>query len=125
MFSFHHRGSFKNLERFLNTMRRGQIFRELDAEASKGVVALAAATPKDSGATAAAWRYEIKNQGGRWTIEWSNDNVNQGVNIAIILQFGHGTGTGGYVAGRDYINPAIVPIFDDISERAWRAVTQA
>ena len=88
-----------------------------------GVRALAAATPVESGATAAAWGFEIEHSGDSWSIHWTNDNFNKGVNIAVILQYGHGTGTGGYVAGRDYINPAIVPIFEQIANDAWKEVT--
>lgn len=88
-----------------------------------GVEALAAATPKDTGTTAASWRYEIVKKRDGYSLYWCNDNVHNGVNIALILQYGHGTGTGGYVKGMDYINPAIRPIFDAIANDAWREVT--
>lgn len=123
--SFHHKGDFRNLERFVKNVTGGRIFRELDAEAQKGVAALASATPIDTGLTADSWDYVINNNRGNYSITWHNYNVNKGVNIAIILQFGHGTGTGGYVAGRDYINPTIVPIFMEISDRVWKAVTNS
>ena len=87
-----------------------------------GVGALASATPLDSGKTAASWGYEISMSGNSATITWINSNQNQGVNIAVILQYGHGTGTGGYVAGRDYINPAMRPVFDKITEDVWREI---
>jgi hypothetical protein len=106
-------------------MTLGENFRSLDAHAQDGVAALQAHTPVDSGITANSWDYEIIDDGVDLQIIWSNYNVNKGVNIAIILQYGHGTGTGGYVAGRDYINPAIQPTFDKISDRVWKAVTSA
>lgn len=123
--SFTVSGSFKNLKAFLKRMTLGENFRALDAHAQDGVAALQAHTPVDSGITANSWDYEIVDDGVDLQIIWSNYNVNKGVNIAIILQYGHGTGTGGYVAGRDYINPAIQPTFDKISDRVWKAVTSA
>lgn len=89
----------------------------------RGVEALSAATPVDTGATSQSWRYEINLDRTRTTLTWLNTNTVNGVNIAIILQYGHGTGTGGYVAGKDYINPAIKPIFDDIANSVWKEVT--
>ena len=89
-----------------------------------GVEALAAATPKDTGETAASWSYEIVQTRNGYSIFWNNSNVNRGVNIALILQYGHGTGTGGYVRGIDYINPAIRPVFDEIANAAWKEVTE-
>lgn len=97
--------------------------RILEQAAQMGVDALAANTPKDSGATASSWSYNIVNDGGTITIEWVNTNVVSGwFNVAIALQYGHGTGTGGWVEGYDYINPAIRPIFDNISEIVWEVV---
>lgn len=125
MFSVRQRGNFNNFERFAKFISKGSVWRELDAEAQKGVAALASATPIDSGLTADSWDYKIVNQGGNWAIEWYNYNSNKGVNIAVILHFGHGTGTGGYVSGRQYITPAIAPIFLEISDRVWKAVTSA
>lgn len=89
-----------------------------------GVESLRQATPVDSGETAAAWGYEIQKTSDGASIFWTNDNVNDGVNIAVILHYGHGTGTGGYVQGREYITPAIRPIFDEIAEAAWKEVTK-
>ncbi len=119
------KGNFKRLDAFLNKMSRGDLFKELDKFGREGVNALASATPIDSGMTASAWNYEIRNSGGSWTISWTNSHIVDGVPIAIILQYGHGTGTGGYVQGRDYINPAIQPVMDRIAENVWKAVTSA
>ena len=95
----------------------------LERYGQAGVAALASATPKDSGLTADSWDYEITHNGKETTIASTNSNISNGVNIAIILQYGHGTKGGGYVAGRDYINPAIQPIFDKMANEAWREVT--
>ena len=119
------KGNFKRLDAFLNKMSRGDLFKALDKFGRDGVNALASATPIDSGMTASAWNYEIRNSGGSWTISWTNSHIVDGVPIAIILQYGHGTGTGGYVQGRDYINPAIQPVMDRIAENVWKAVTSA
>lgn len=106
-------------------MQKLNIQKILEKHARAGVVALANATPVDSGLTASSWTYEIRVSGESATINWVNTNVNKGVNIAVILQYGHGTGTGGYVQGRDYINPAMRPIFDRIAEEAWMEVVNA
>lgn len=123
MITIKQKGDFKKLnrylERLLNVIKRG----ELDKYGRMGVDALMAATPVDSGKTAQSWYYEVKHTNGGASIVFRNSNVNDGVPIAIILQLGHGTGTGGYVAGRDYINPAIQPIFDQIANDAWKEVT--
>ena len=124
MISFRQKGDFSKttryLERVKNTMRIG----ELDKYGREGVAALASATPVDTGLTASSWYYQIENKKGSITISFFNSNIQNGVPIAIILQYGHGTGTGGWVQGRDYINPAIQPIFDKIAENAWREVTK-
>lgn len=125
MFSLQSRGSFENLERFLKTMRKREIYNALNDYGKQGVSALASMTPVETGATASSWYYEVESGRGTYTIKWLNSNTNKGVNIAIILQYGHGTGTGGYVAGRDYINPAIRPIFDSIANSVWKAVQSA
>lgn len=125
MIEFEVRGDFKNTEKFLKAMKDKDLFDSLSGYARQGVAALASATPIESGITAGSWDYEIIDKRGMLTIAWTNSNVISGVNIAVILQYGHGTGTGGYVSGRDYINPAIQPIFDDISEKVWKAVTSA
>lgn len=120
---FQHKGNFKNSERYLKRLSRDTRFDFLDEYAKRGVQALASATPIDSGRTADSWSYEIVRVDGLIGIYWTNDNINNGVQIAVILQSGHGTGTGGWVEGRDYINPAIQPIFDEIAEQAWKEVT--
>lgn len=125
MFSFNVKQSGANTEAFLTKMQKLQIERILNKYGQEGVSALAAATPIESGATASAWRYEIVQDGDGYSIHWTNDNINQNVNIAVILQYGHGTGTGGYVAGRDYINPVMAPIFDKIANDAWNEVRNA
>lgn len=118
-------GGFTKTERFLNRMKRHEYLNVLDEFGRDGVQALRNATPVDSGATAEAWDYEIKRTRNCTEIVWTNSNINDGVLIAVILQYGHGTGTGGYVQGHDYINPAIRPVFDKIAEKAWKVVTSA
>lgn len=119
-----HRGSFKNTERLFQKLSRFEISNVLNKYGAMGVEALSAATPVRTGETSSSWRYEVERTGNRYVVSWSNSHVNQGVNIALILQLGHGTGTGGYVAGRDYINPAIQPLFDAMAEEAWQEVTR-
>lgn len=115
-------GDFSKTQRFLAKLAKPNIIERLKAYGSMGVDALAAATPKDSGKTSGSWGYEIKQSGKTYSIVWTNTNVVNGVPIAVILQYGHGTGTGGYVKGRDYINPAIQPIMDRIAEDVWKVV---
>lgn len=119
-----HRGSFKNTDRLFKRLSRFEIRNVLNKYGAQGVSALSAATPKNTGETASAWTYEIEQSGSRYSLVWKNDNVNNGVNIALILQLGHGTGTGGYVQGVDYINPALKPVFDQLAEEAWQEVTK-
>lgn len=123
MISFRHKGNFQKTDRFLKKATWSSYFSILEKYASMGVSALAAATPVESGKTASSWNYEIRTSKDGAEIVWNNSNINKGVNIAIILQYGHGTGTGGYVQGRDYINPALKPIFDKLAEELWREVT--
>ncbi len=119
-------GSTKNLEKFLaSAAKPNNLESRIRPFCEAGVRALAAATPVDSGATAAAWSYEIVNKGGQIDIYWTNSHQNNGEIIAVLLQFGHGTRTGGYVPARDYINPSLRPIFDQIADNAWKAVTSA
>lgn len=124
MISFRQKGDFSKLTRFLERAKEAVKVGDLDKYGQEGVAALASATPVDSGLTANSWYYEIENKKGSVTISFKNSNIQNGVPIAIILQYGHGTGTGGWVQGRDYINPAIQPIFDKIAENAWREVTK-
>lgn len=125
MITFRQKGDFSKLTRYLERVKEVVKLGNLDKYGREGVAALASATPIESGKTASSWYYEIKNSNGSATISFYNSNVNKGVPIAIILQYGHGTGTGGWVQGRDYINPAIQPIFDRIAEEAWREVTKS
>lgn len=122
--NFTHKGNFNKLESFLyKHVKLGPVIRLiLDKYGRKGVEALKEATPKDSGKTADSWSYDVVEENGAWKIVWSNSNVNDGVNIAVILQYGHGTGTGGYVQGTDYINPAIEKIFQGLADEAWKEV---
>ena len=119
------RGNFNKTLKFLNRIENLDFNSILQKYAKMGVSALATATPKEDGSTAASWGYEIVNEGSRVVIYWTNTDQNKGVYIAVILQFGHGTGTGGYVTPTDYINPAMRPIFDQIAEAAWREVTRS
>ncbi len=124
MITFRHKGDFSNLTKFLERAKEAVRLGLLDQYGRKGVAALASATPVDTGNTANSWYYEIENQNGVAKLRFCNSNVNDGVQIAVILQYGHGTRNGGYVQGRDYINPAIQPVFDEIAESAWREVTK-
>ena len=124
MISFRQKGDFSKLTRYFEKVKEAARLSILDKYGREGVAALASATPVDSGKTADSWYYEVKRQNGSATISFYNSNVNEGVPIAIILQYGHGTGTGGWVEGRDYINPAIQPIFDKLTEEAWKEVTK-
>jgi hypothetical protein len=112
-------------ERYLEKLQSQDYYKVLDECAQRGVAALQAGTPKRTGLTAASWGYEIQVGSGVTTISWTNTNVTRdGDPIAILLQYGHGTGTGGYVAGLDYINPSIRPVFDEIADAVWKAVMQ-
>lgn len=124
MISFRQKGDFSNLTKFLEKAKEVVHLGDLDKYGREGVAALASATPVDSGKTASSWYYEIENSNGTARISFYNSNINEGVPIAIILQYGHATGSGGWVEGRDYINPAIQPIFDEIANNAWREVTR-
>lgn len=118
-------GSFKNTTSFLDAMIRGDLTSRLQGYAEEGVAALKAATRQDSGLTADSWSYEIVEDGGRVTIWWTNTNVIDGFNVAIGLQYGHGTGNGGWVEGEDYINGALKPIFDKLADNVWKEVQSA
>ena len=124
MISFRQKGDFSKLTRFLEKAKETVKIGELDRYGREGVAALKSATPVDSGLTANSWYYEIKQENGSVSISFLNSNIVKGVPIAIILQYGHGTRNGGWVEGRDYINPAIQPIFDKIADNAWKEVTK-
>ena len=124
MITFRQKGDFSKLTRFLERAKETVRLGDLDKYGRQGVAALSSATPIDSGLTAESWYYEIENKKGSATITFYNSNVKNGVPIAIVLQYGHGTRNGGWVQGRDYINPAIQPIFDEIVNEAWREVTK-
>ena len=124
MITCRQKGDFSKLTRFLERAKETVHLGDLNQYGRAGVAALASATPVDSGETAQSWYYEITNKKGFVSISFHNSNIQNGVPIAIILQYGHGTGTGGWVAGRDYINPAIRPIFDQIANDAWKEVTK-
>ncbi len=123
MFSLVSSGSTGNIEAWLKRMSQDAMFSSLDGYGQQGVAALASATPVESGMTANSWTYEIVKDSKSYSIIWGNTNVVDGRPIAILLQYGHGTGTGGYVEGQDYINPAIQPIFDRIAADVWKVVT--
>ena len=125
MISFRQKGDFSKLTKFLERAKESVKLGDLDKYGRSGVEALASATPVDSGLTANSWYYEIENKNGSASITFLNRNIQNGVPIAIILQYGHGTGTGGWVQGRDYINPAIQPLFDKIADDAWKEVTKS
>lgn len=125
MISFRQKGDFSKLTGYLERVKESVRLGGLDKYGREGVAALAAATPVDSGRTAASWYYRIERKKGTVSLTFRNANVQNGVPIAIILQYGHSTGTGGWVQGRDYINPALRPIFDRIAEDAWKEVKRA
>lgn len=124
MITFRQKGDFSKFTKFLERAKEVVKMGDLDKYGAAGVAALSSATPRDTGETASSWYYTIENKNGRATISFNNSNVQNGVPIAIILQYGHATGTGGWVEGRDYINPAIRPIFDKIASDAWKEVTK-
>lgn len=124
MISFRQKGDFSKVTSFLEKAKEVVHIGDLDKYGREGVAALASATPVDTGQTANSWYYEIVNKNGSATITFNNSNIQNGVPIAIILQYGHGTRNGGWVQGRDYINPAIQPIFDKIADEAWKEVTK-
>ena len=124
MIRFRHKGDFSKATNYLEKLKGVIRLSTLDKYGRMGVDALASATPVESGRTASSWYYEIQRGSGSARIDFKNSNINDGVPIAIILQLGHGTGTGGWVEGRDYINPAIQPVFDNIVEQLWREVTR-
>lgn len=125
MIRFVQKGNFNKTTNFLEFLKKQQFLKSLDKYGRQGVEALRSATPKDTGLTANSWDYKIERRPDQVTITWTNSNIVKGVPIAIILDYGHGTGTGGYVKGRHYISPAIQPVFDEIAANAWKEVTNA
>lgn len=126
MIAFESKGDFSNLELFLAKMKRGALYSSLEGFAREGVRALANATPVESGLSAASWDYDIEISLGRsYSIIWTNINLVNGIPVVVLLQYGHGTGTGGYVRGRDFINPAIRPVMDRIADNMWKEVTKS
>lgn len=124
MIKIRQKGGFRKLTFFLEKAKESFDIGILDEYGKKGVAALSSATPVDTGLTASSWFYKIENKNGVAKIEFHNSNVQKGVLIALILQYGHGTKNGGYVVGRDYINPAIQPVFDELAKNAWKEVTR-
>lgn len=127
MIKLTNRGDFGATFKYLKFLRSGKYLDVLDKYGQKGVDALSSATPVDTGKTAASWSYQIEDAGkGRLTITWKNTNLTkEGIPVVVLIFYGHSTRRGGYVQGRDFINPAIAPIFDEIAEAAWKEVTQA
>lgn len=124
MITFRHKGDFSKATRYFERLREAARLNVLEKYGREGVAALSSATPVESGQTAGSWGYEISRSSGSAKITFTNSNINNGFPVAIMLQYGHGTGTGGWVQGRDYINPAIRPIFDKIADEAWKEVTK-
>jgi hypothetical protein len=124
MITFTEKGDFSNTERWLARLKSAQLFAVLNKYGSLGQNALSNATPVDSGLAASSWSYSIVQRPGYYSIRWHNSDVENGFPVAVMIQYGHGTGTGGYVQGRDYINPAIRPIFDQIVADAMREVSR-
>lgn len=123
--SFEVSGSLDSTERFLKKLQTLDLSSIAAAQAKKGVAVLQRATPRDSGIAASSWGYNIRRTKSSLTINWTNSDLEGGFPVAVMIQYGHGTGTGGWVQGRDYINPAMRPIFDQIAETLWKAVTSA
>ena len=125
MITFESKGDWKSTDAFLKAITDDRIFSSLEKYGRMGVNALANATPVETGLSAQSWDFEVKRSKGSYSITWYNSHVVNGVSVVILLQYGHGTGTGGYVQGHDFINPALRPIFDQIADEVWKAVTSA
>ena len=123
MITIQHKGDYSKATKYLRELKKRARMKILHKYGQRGVDALASATPVDSGLTASSWGYKVVDNANGSEIVFTNSHINKGVPIAIILQYGHGTGTGGYVQGRDYINPALRPVFDEIANAIWREVT--
>ncbi len=124
MIKFTQKGDFSKTERYLSRLKALELNAILNKYGTLGVNILSNATPTDSGETAQSWYYTVVQRPGYYSIRWHNRHENDGVPIAVILQYGHGTGTGGYVQGRDYINPAVRPLFEEMLDLAWKEVTK-
>jgi hypothetical protein len=125
MISFIVTGDFARIESFFDHVAKLDILSIMDSCGAEGVAALQSATPVDTGLAAGAWSYDTEVAKGFYRISWTNTDIENDFPVAIMLQYGYGTGTGGYVQGRDYINPAMAPVFDDIANKVWKAVTSA
>lgn len=124
MITIESQGDWKLTRNWFDRMTKLDLALIMNQFGKEGVSALAAVTPSRSGMTSKSWNYEVTRKGNNWKITWTNSNVNKGANIAVLIQYGHGTRNGGYVVGRDYINPAIRPVFDKIAQKAWKEVTR-
>lgn len=125
MITFTVEGDSKKTETFLNNVSKLDILGIMSSCGEEGVAALSSATPVDTGLAAGTWAYDVHVRNGVYYIYWTNTDIEHDFPVVIMLQYGYGTGTGGYVQGRDYINPAIAPIFDEIANKVWKAVTSA
>jgi hypothetical protein len=125
MISFDVSGDFRTTEDLLRKLSKLDVLELMRSFGEEGVAALSSATPTDTGLAAGSWSYDVQVSGGVYSISWTNTDVESDFPVALMLQYGYATGTGGYVQGRDYINPAMRPIFDQIADRVWKAVTSA
>jgi len=123
LIKFRHKGSFHNTELFLDRTKKINYRLILEKYAREGIEVLRSATPKDTGATSDSWNFEILTGKSGFTITWTNSHIEDGVPVVILLQYGHGTRSGTFVEGRDFINPAMRPLFDKIAENLWKEVT--
>ena len=122
--TFKHKGNFRKTETFFNRSLKEDYLKILDFYGQRGVEILKKATPTNSGKTAESWNYGIEHGDGTVTIYWTNSNENNGVNVAVLLIYGHGLRNGGYVQGHDFVSPAIRPLFEDIANNSWKEVTR-
>ena len=125
MITFRQHGDFTRTTNFFMRLKNPELYNLILPYAERGVAALSAATPVDTGETSKSWYYAISIKKGKTTITFANRNIQNGFKVAILLQYGHGTRFGGYVQGRDYINPALRPVFDQLADEAWKEVISA
>lgn len=125
MITIRHSGDFDKTMKFLETMKKKDATAILNRYGEQGVSLLSAATPKKTGKTAASWSYDISRSNGRYVLSWNNSNINDGVNVALIIQYGHGTKRGTYVKGIDYINPVLEKVFKEMADELWKEVVNA